>query len=149
VPAHRESFALEYYWATWTLAAHMAVKRKIAGGILAGVGFMLSPLSWWNDAFVNLPLALVFAWIVSLPCTASLRESVFNGAVVIGYWLTNVLGLVLMHKGAQAVVSKEKTSYSRRDLIKDIGISLAYTLLIVLLIEWGVLKPFQAYFSKT
>jgi hypothetical protein len=127
----------------------MAAKRKIAGGVLAGVGFMLSPLSWWNDAFVNLPLALVFAWVVTLPCTVSLRESVFNGAVVIGYWLTNVLGFVLMHKGAKAVVSKEKMSYSRRDFIRDIGISLAYTLLIVLLIKWGVLKPFQAYFSKT
>jgi hypothetical protein len=27
---------------------------------------MLSPLSWWNDLFVNLPLALVFAWLVGL-----------------------------------------------------------------------------------
>jgi hypothetical protein len=125
----------------------MAVKHKIAGGILAGVGYMLSPLSWWNDAFVNLPLALVFAWIVSLPCTASSREGVFNGAVVIGYWLTNVLGFVLMHKGAKAVVTKGKMSYSRRDFIKDIGISLAYTLLIVALIKWGVLKPVRDYFS--
>ena len=125
----------------------MGLKRKIGGGIVAGVGFMLSPLSWWNDAFVNLPLALVFAWIVSLPCTASSRETVFDVAVVIGYWLTNVLGFVLLHKGAQAMVSNEKKAYSWRDLVKDVGISLAYTALIVLLIKLGVLKPVQAYFS--
>jgi len=38
----------------------MAWKRKVTGGILGLVGFMLSPLSWWNDLFVNVPLALVF-----------------------------------------------------------------------------------------
>lgn len=41
-------------------------KRKIGGGTLAFIGFMLSPLSWWNDLFVNVPLALGFAWLVSL-----------------------------------------------------------------------------------
>jgi membrane protein implicated in regulation of membrane protease activity len=43
----------------------MAWKRKVTGGVLAFAGFMLSPLSWWNDLFVNVPLALVFAWLVS------------------------------------------------------------------------------------
>jgi len=27
------------------------------------IGFMLSPLSWWNDAFVNIPLAIGFGWL--------------------------------------------------------------------------------------
>ena len=149
VPRHWEFFTLESFCPKWTLAARMTLKRKIAGGIVAVVGFMLSPLSWWNDAFVNLPLALVFAWLVSLPCPAGIRETVFDVAVVIGYLLTNVLGFVLLHKGAQAVVSNERKPYSWRDLIKDVGISLGYTALIVLLIKLGVLKPFQAYFSKT
>ena len=43
----------------------MAWKRKVSGSILAVIGFMLSPLSWWNDAFVNFPLALGFAWLVA------------------------------------------------------------------------------------
>ncbi len=121
----------------------MAWKRKVQGGILAVIGFMLSPLSWWNDLFVNVPLALAFAWIVSL-----FYKPAFNASVLIGYWLTNVLGFVLMHKGAENLVSGQKKSYSRRELARDIGISLLYTALIVALIKLGVLKPITNYFGR-
>jgi hypothetical protein len=120
----------------------LGAKRKIAGGILAFVGFMLSPLSWWNDLFVNIPLALAFAWIVS-----AFDKRAFGVAVVVGYWLTNVLGFVLMHKGAQKILNEQDKKYSRRELLKDVGISLLYTGLIVALIELGVLKPLGTYFQ--
>lgn len=110
---------------------------------MAVVGFMLSPLSWWNDLFVNVPLAIAFAWVVSL-----FYRPAFDACVVLGYWLTNVLGFVLMHKGAQKMVTDSKRKYSRRDLVRDVGVSLLYTALIVVLIKFGVLKPIQSYFSK-
>ena len=121
----------------------MAWKRKVTGGFLAVAGYMLSPLSWWNDAFVNLPLALAFAWLVSV-----VYRPGFAAAVVVGYWLTNVVGLILLHKGAQQILSERKRKYSRRALLQDVGVSLAYTLLIVALIKFGVLKPIQAYFGS-
>ena len=92
--------------------------------------------------FVNVPLALVFAWIVS-----AFYKPAFSPALVIGYWLTNVLGFVLLHKGAQQMISGQNQKYSRRELLKDVIISLLYTLLIVALIKVGVLKPFQSYFN--
>ena len=104
---------------------------------------MLSPLSWWNDAFVNLPLALAFAWIVSLFCRPA-----FGAAVVIGYWLTNVLGFVLMQKGGWKMISNEPKPYSRRDFFRDVMISLLYTLLIVVLLKWKVLQPIPDYFRR-
>src|SRR5512137_2397208 len=108
----------------------MAWKRKVTGGILAIIGFMLSPLSWWNDLFVNVPLALVFAWLVSW-----FYKPAFTASLVIGYWLTNVLGFILMHKGAEQMVSGNPRRYSRRDLLRDVGVSLLYTGLIVALVE--------------
>src|ERR1051325_1834940 len=120
----------------------MGWKRKFSGGILAAIGFMLSPLSWWNDIFVNLPIALAFAWIVSF-----FYRPAFEVCVIVGYWLSNVLGLLLMHKGAQKMLSEKDRKYSRRDLRNDLAISLLYTLLIVALLKFGVLKPIQAYFS--
>lgn len=36
-------------------------KLKIKSFFIAVVGFVLSPLSWWNDLFVNIPLAYLFA----------------------------------------------------------------------------------------
>jgi len=118
----------------------MAWKRKVSGGVLTVVGYMLSPLSWWNDMFVNIPLALVFAWIVS-----AFYKPAFSVAMVIGYWLTNVLGFVLLHKGAQQLISNKDKKYARKELLKDVLISLAYTLLIIGLIKLGVLKPFEHY----
>ncbi|MEN9573241.1 MAG: hypothetical protein RL514_1096 [Verrucomicrobiota bacterium] len=118
----------------------MSWKRKLTGSTLAFIGFMLSPLSWWNDLFVNIPLALAFAWLVSL-----FWPAVFTASFVLGYWLTNVLGLVLMQKGAQQALSDTPKPYIRRQLLADLGISLAYTLLIVALIEYGVLKPLPDY----
>jgi len=123
----------------------MAWKRKISGGILAAVGFMLSPLSWWNDIFVNVPLALMFAWVVSL-----VYRPAFEASVVVGYWLTNVLGFVLMHKGAQKIRSSEAApeKYSRRELLKDLAISLVYTVVILVLLKLKILKPFEHYFPR-
>src|SRR5258706_7116842 len=118
----------------------MACQRKLTGGIVAVIGFMLSPLSWWNDLFVNVPLALAFAWVVSL-----FYKPAFEVSLIIGYWLTNVLGFVLMHKGAQRVLSEKERRYSRRDLLRDVGISLLYTALILGLLKLGILKPIENY----
>jgi hypothetical protein len=124
-------------------ARDMSRKRKITGGIMAVVGFMLSPLSWWNDLFVNVPLALAFAWLVSW-----FYRPAFNICVVLGYWLTNILGFVLMHKGAQKMVADSARKYSRRDLARDVAVSLLYTALIVALLKLGLLRPIQSYFSR-
>jgi hypothetical protein len=119
----------------------MAWKRRAQGGVLAFVGFLLSPLSWWNDLVVNVPLAMAFASMV-----AALHPPAFQPALVIGYWLTNVLGLVLLHIGARRTLTRETPRpYTVRDLVRALGWSLLYTLLIVLLIKTGVLQPLADY----
>src|SRR3974390_863363 len=99
----------------------MTFKRKISGGVLTFIGYMLSPLSWWNDLFVNVPLALVFAWTISF-----FYKPAFVASLIVGYWLTNVLGFVLMQKGGEKMFTKEDKPYSRRALFRDVGISLLY-----------------------
>ena len=103
------------------------------------IGFILSPLSWWNDAFVNIPLAIGFGWIV-----ATMYKPLFQPAVVVGYWLTNVLGFVLLHKGAEKMVRSEGgRAYSRKDLLRDLIISLIYTGVIVALLKAKILQPWR------
>ena len=128
-----------------TIPALMPLNRKIGGGLLAGIGLMLSPLTWWNDAFVNLPLAMAFAWLVSSPARAEWKSVVFQIALVLGYWLTNIIGLILLHQGARAVLEREPSGAPGR-LKHDVLISLGYTALIASLIKLGVLKPIGEYF---
>jgi hypothetical protein len=120
----------------------MPWKRRVTGGVLAVVGYMLSPLSWWNDLFVNVPLALVFAWLVSF-----FYRPAFEASAIVGYWLTNVLGFVLIQKGAEQIMAPGYKPYTRRALLRDVSISLLYTAILVVLIELGFLKPLQSYLS--
>ncbi len=122
----------------------MSWKRKAGGGLLGFVGFMLSPLSWWNDLFVNVPLAVGVAWVV-----AWFHPPAFRVAAVVAYWLTNVLGFVLLHQGARQMMGPTDRKISRRrELLIDLGVSLAYTALILLLIQWKVLQPVGDYFRR-
>jgi len=124
-------------------AGCMGLKRKVSGGVVAFIGYMLSPLSWWNDLFVNVPIAVAFAWVVSL-----FYRPAFLASCVIGYWLSNVAGFVLMQKGGEQMLTEKGRKYSRKDLLRDVGISLLYTGLIVALIHFGVLKPATDYFQS-
>ncbi len=121
----------------------MAWKGKFSGGVLATIGFMLSPLSWWNDAFVNIPLALGFAWFVSY-----LYRPAFTASLIVGYWLTNVLGLVLLHRGARKMLSEKPAADLRRELLVDVIVSLIYTGVIVILVRQEILKPLTGYFKN-
>jgi hypothetical protein len=122
----------------------MRWKSRLKGGLLVFIGFMLSPLSWWNDAVVNLPLALGFAWLVALAYPPA-----FDSAVVLGYWLTNVLGLVLMQKGANhAFRPGEAHPYTRKQFSRDLLIASGYTLLIVILLNLNVLHPLSQYWKR-
>lgn len=55
------------------------------------IGFILSPLSFWNDLLVNIPLSWAVAWPVSL-----LYRPAFPIAFAVAYFATNVLGMWLM-----------------------------------------------------
>lgn len=105
------------------------------------VGFLLSPLSWWNDLFINIPLALGMAWLVAWAWPAA-----FEASFIAGYWLTNVIGLVLLSRGAKELLTAQPSPYSLRELAKDALIALLYTGLIVLLLKLRVLQPLQTYF---
>jgi hypothetical protein len=110
--------------------------KKLRGGILLSLGYMLSPLSWWNDLFFNLPIAYGFAYLFSWGAP----DDWFLPLSIVGYWLSNVAGILMMQFGAVDMLEKES---QERNLKKDILIgfvsSTAYTFLILALIQFGIL----------
>ena len=124
------------------IAGREIEKDKVKGGLLATVGYLLSPVSWWNDLFVNIPIAYAFGALFGL-----VSEDLFLPAMVAGYWITNILGFVLMHRGIKDVLSKKKdTGYSRGDMIKDLCVSAVYTVIVVALASAGFLRLPAEYF---
>ncbi|MFH1077349.1 MAG: hypothetical protein V1753_11070 [Pseudomonadota bacterium] len=114
------------------------MNKKLYGGILGTIGFLLSPLSWWNDLFVNFPIAYISACAVNL-----VYKGVFLWAFIVSYWITNVLGFVLLQKGLESTLEddNEKNKYSWKNFLRDALLSLVYTLLIVILVRFGIIKP--------
>jgi len=116
---------------------------RLKGSTIACIGFILSPLSWWNDPFINIPIAYSLAWIVSF-----YNQRTFLPVFVGSYLATNVLGLMFLHIGIRKALSKadaQNVKYRIKDFLKDLAISIFYTLLIVALVKLKIIQPLHEY----
>lgn len=112
--------------------------RRIGWGAVGFFGYMLSPLSPWNDIFVNILPSYLLSWPFSL-----IDERLFLPAFLFFYWASNVLGLVLLHLGAVGL-AKKSSSKAPVDLQANFHrmllVSTAYTAVITLLVVLGVIE---------
>lgn len=108
--------------------------RRLWGGTLVVVGYLLSPLCWWNDLVINLPLALGFGYLASRPWPDALVP--MTG---VGYWLTNVVGFVLMQQGAVTALQKGSQGSKTRALRNGLITSTVYTVAIAVLLQLHIL----------
>jgi len=118
------------------------MRKKGINIVITTLGYLLSPLSWWNDLILNIPLAYGFAFLFGL-----ISKNLFSPMMIVGYWLTNIIGLILMHKGAKKLIYKENNVYAKKELGKDILISIVYTLIVIALMALGWLKFPTEYFK--
>lgn len=110
--------------------------RKLKGLILVGLGFLLSPLSWWNDLFFNLPLAYLFGYLCSY-----FSANLFLPGTIVGYWLSNILGILLMQFGVSDVLQdKPQERNLKKELLVGFISSTVYTLIILLLLQLNIFQ---------
>lgn len=95
---------------------------------------MLSPLSWWNDLFFNLPIALGLGYAASW-----INSDWFLAGTIVGYWLSNVLGILMMQFGAMDMFISEDKRNVKRDLLIGVGSSTLYTFVVAALAYFHVL----------
>ncbi len=112
----------------------VALLKRLRGGFLLGLGYLLSPLSWWNDLFFNLPVAYFFGYVCSL-----FSKDLLIPCSIAGYWLSNVLGILLMQAGALDMVQDSTSPRNfKKELLMGVGSSTIYTLGILALIHFKV-----------
>lgn len=107
---------------------------KLRGTLVFILGYMLSPLSWWNDLFLNLPIAYFFGYIFSL-----LNADLFLPFSIAGYWISNIAGFLLMQFGAADVLRQSKRNL-KKDLLIGLISSTVYTIVVVLLMQFNFLE---------
>jgi len=109
--------------------------KNLRGGALMSIGYMLSPLSWWNDLFFNLPIALAFGY-----CVSWLNPQWFIPGTVIGYWLSNVLGIVMMQFGTIDIFLPDEKRNTTRDILLGCGGATLYTVVVAALVYFHILN---------
>lgn len=110
--------------------------KKLKGTLFLAIGFLLSPLSWWNDLFFNLPIAYGFGYICSL-----FSAHLFLPACIAGYWFSNIAGILLMQFGALSLFQQYSEERNlKKELLTGLVSSTAYTLIIFTLVQLKVLE---------
>jgi hypothetical protein len=104
---------------------------------LVSIGFILSPLTWWNDLIVNVPLA----YLLSAPFSM-IDEKLFLPCFVIAYWLTNLLGLLMLHWGSRGLLKKQ---HAVPGIKHSLIISVIYSGIIILMAKLGWLTSPSVY----
>lgn len=113
-----------------------SIFKKIRGGLFLVIGYLLSPLSFWNDLFFNLPIAYGFGYLCSL-----LSPSLLLPCSIIGYWLSNIAGILLMQASAIDVFQNQpKERNLKKELLMGLVSSAVYTVVIVALIQFKILQ---------
>lgn len=102
-------------------------------------GWLLSPLTFWNDAFINIPLAYLLANLA-----APVMPFDFLTVTIICYWLTNVAGLVLMAVSGQRIFTGRDRIL--RESVTLIATMLIYSAILLALGRFGILRPLKPIF---
>ena len=100
------------------------------------VGFVLSPLSWWNDLWVNLPLSYLAANIA-----AWFNPRWFMSVLIGSYLATNVLGFWLMQMASQGSIQGKGRPITRKAIVTGLLMALAYTAVAVIMYQLGWIRP--------
>ncbi|MBW1822977.1 MAG: hypothetical protein JRI87_00200 [Deltaproteobacteria bacterium] len=117
--------------------------KRLKCTLLSVSGYLLSPLSFWNDLFINFPIAYMCGLICGL-----ISHKLFLPGLIGGYWLSNVAGFVLLHKGIVCMINPDvKSKFTKGELIKDVTLSLVYTGGLIILVKMEVLKFLPEYFN--
>jgi|GEM_PF-1669447 len=100
-------------------------------GILIAIGYILSPLSFYNDSFVNIPLSVATAYLLHKWLNVD-----FQVMTAFAYIFSNVLGFALMAWGFW--LRKRKPDW--RISPTRTALNLMVYLLIAVLVSWLMQK---------
>ncbi|MDF1496486.1 MAG: hypothetical protein P1P90_00310 [Patescibacteria group bacterium] len=95
------------------------------------IGFILSPLSWWNDIFVNVPLAWAMTWPILklLSFIIPISKNFFLAVFIFNYWITNIVGMAMMHHSGKKLINKD----AKFEIAQDLLIGIIYSIIIAII----------------
>ena len=109
--------------------------KKLGSGFLFGLGYLLSPLCWWNDLIFNLPIAYFFGWL-----GGRFSPQFFLPWAILGYWLSNLVGILLMQFVAvEFFQDGSKKDNLKKNLLTGLASATLYTIVILGLLKLNII----------
>ena len=107
--------------------------KQSVQSVIFFIGWVLSPLTTWNDLFINVPLSYLIANFLYL-----FFRPPFKWLLLFSYILTNILGLLFMYvSGKKVILTAESKRKGAVSLILN-------TALLTLAVYWldkiGILR---------
>lgn len=99
------------------------------------IGWLLSPFTFWNDVFINIPLSYLLASLFSW-----FFPTRFLLLVLVFYWLSNGVGVYLMYIGGRQIITWGR-GHLLRETLKLLIAIMAYSIILIVLDRCGILKP--------
>ncbi len=109
--------------------------KKVWSKVIFFIGWILSPFTWWNDTFVNLPIAYALASVHNY-----FFQRTFSAGVIAYYWFTNIIGILMVYFGGRELFMKEFGRKKRLNFIFTVAV---YSLILAALSFKGIIRPFQ------
>lgn len=98
------------------------------------LGWLLSPFTFWNDAFINIPLSYICASLA-----AKILHADFLVSVLVFYWASNITGVLLMYACGKSIIGEGGSPL--RKILGIVFTVIVYSLILVFLYHTGLLKP--------
>jgi len=115
--------------------------KKIIQAALFFTGWLLSPFTWWNDIFVNIPISYLLANILFYT-----THLAFIKLVIGSYWLTNIVGILLMYIGGKDLFLSSR--HKVRTIVSLTVFLLIYSAVMLYLDRRGTLQPIGVFLER-
>ncbi|MBM3246978.1 hypothetical protein FJZ17_00330 [Candidatus Pacearchaeota archaeon] len=116
--------------------------KEVLVGSLYFLGYLLSPVSWWNNLLINAPLAYLFAFLVAI---AKYDPNLFNLCFVGFYFLLNIGGLLILKYSINTPL-QQVYGWKKESIVMGLVWVVIYSIIIIVLLYLDIIRIPYEYF---
>lgn len=116
--------------------------KEIIKGSWYFLGYLLSPVSWWNNLIINIPLAYLFASLVAI---VRYDPGFFNICFIGFYFLMNIIGLIILRRCVDTPLQKVY-GWDKEEVVGGLVLAIIYGVILIILLFLDVIRIPYEYF---
>jgi hypothetical protein len=116
--------------------------KEVLKGSWYFLGYLLSPVSWWNNIIINIPLAYLFASLIAI---VRYDPELFNMCFIGIYFLINIVGLIILNCCVHTPLQK-RYGWDKESIVGGLIMVIIYSIILIILLFLDVIRIPYEYF---